>query len=137
MNQGRGARAGTATEETMQFKTFAAAAALVASLAAPAFAQTMTTTTTETTRTFGAPEREVITKYYTTHRDLVPTTTTVTTVQRGAALPTTVTTRELPADLVAQLPPLSVPTYRRVLVGNQVVLVDNRNMVIDVLPLGS
>lgn len=122
----------------MQFKTIAAAAALAVGLAAPAFAQTMTTTTTETTRSFAAPEREVITKYYTTHRDLLaaPGTTTVTTVTRGQPLPTTVTVRELPSDLVTQLPPISTPNYRRVLVGNQVVLVDNNNMVIDVLPLG-
>lgn len=122
----------------MQFKTIAAAAALAAGLAAPAFAQTMTTTTTETTRSFAAPEREVITKYYTTHRDLLgaPTGTTVTTVTRGQPLPTTVTVRDLPPDLSTQLPPIATPSYRRVLVGNQVVLVDQNNMVVDVLPLG-
>lgn len=122
----------------MQFKTIAAAAALAVGLAAPAFAQTMTTTTTETTRTFAAPEREVITKYYSTHQDAfgTPTATTTTTITRGQALPTTVTVRELPSDLVTQLPPISTPNYRRVLVGRQVVLVDNNNMVVDVLPLG-
>jgi hypothetical protein len=126
----------------MQFKTIAAAAALATGLTggltAPAFAQTMTTTTTETTRSFAAPEREVITKYYSTHRDAfsTPSATTVTTVTRGQPLPGTVTVRDLPSDLVTQLPPLSAPHYRRVLVGNQVVLVDNNNMVVDVLPLG-
>ncbi|GIL39293.1 DUF1236 domain-containing protein [Roseiterribacter gracilis] len=122
----------------MQFKTIAAAAALTVGLAAPAFAQTMTTTTTETTRSFAAPEREMITKYYSTHRDAfgTPTATTVTTVTRGQALPGTVTVRELPTELVTQLPPITTPNYRRVLVGNQVVLVDQNNMVVDVLPLG-
>ena len=123
----------------MQFKTIAAAAALAVGLTAPAFAQTMTTTTTETTRSFAAPERELITKYYTTHRDAFGTpaaTTTVTTVQRGQALPGTVAVRELPTELVTQLPPITTPNYRRVLVGNQVVLVDHNNMVVDVLPLG-
>jgi hypothetical protein len=121
----------------MQFKTIAAAAALAVSLAAPAFAQTMTTTTTETTRSFAAPEREMISKYYSTHRDAFGTpTTTVTTVTRGQALPGTVQVRELPSELVTQLPPITTPNYRRVLVGNQVVLVDHNNMVVDVLPLG-